>query len=387
VWIFFAVAASILTGLALLAGFRLWLPLRLGAWPTALLWAAAQILAWTPLVLLALRHRLPAHRSLDLLAQTGWLVVGWLSVAFFVILVRDLLLGGVRALAWAGASPLWETVRGGLGSRTASLWICAAVTVYVVTGAVAACRMTRTVEVEVAVAGLHPDLEGLRIAQISDLHIGSGIRGRHIRLVVEAANALGPDLVAFTGDLADGLPRHLAAEAAPLAELRAPLGRYFITGNHEYYSDAEGWLAVASGLGFRTLVNEHEVLARGDARLVVAGVPDPQGAGFLPHHRPRPDLALAGAPAADFRLLLAHRPSQAPAAAAAGFHLMLCGHTHGGQYHPFTWIADKANLYLHGLHRHAERLWVYVSRGTGTWGPPMRVGAPTEITLLTLRAR
>jgi len=382
---FFVVVMVVMGLLGTLAGFRLWLPLRLGVGGTAALWAGVQLLAWTPLALLALRHKLPSHRGLDLLAETGWLVVGWLSVALFAVLARDLLLGGARALAWASSSPVWEATRGGLGGRTATLWLCGAVTLYVAAGFWNAGRMTRTVEVEVPVAGLHPDLEGLRIVQLSDLHIGPGIRGEHIRQVVDAANSLEPDLVAFTGDLADALPRNLAAEAAPFLQLRAPLGRFFITGNHEYYSDVDGWLDVARNLGFRTLVNEHAVLERGAARLLVAGVPDLQGGRFRRDHVPHPDLALAGAPEAQFRLLLCHQPALAPAARAVGYDLMLSGHTHGGQYHPYTWMAGKANLYLKGLNRHEESLWVYVSQGTGTWGPRIRVGTAPEITLLVLR--
>jgi predicted MPP superfamily phosphohydrolase len=185
--------------------------------------------------------------------------------------------------------------------------------------------------------------------------------------------------------MADGLPGDLGPEAAPLGAIQAPLGKWFITGNHEYYSDALGWMRVAEGVGFTPLINQHVLLERAGGRLLLAGVPDPQGRRFFANHESRPDLAVAGAPSADFKLLLAHQPSSAIAADAAGFDLMLSGHTHGGQYLPFNWIAGKANLYLKGLNRHSERLRVYVNQGTGFWGPPIRVGTAPEITLLTLR--
>lgn len=384
-WIFFGVASLMLLVLGSVAGFRLLLPLQLGARSTAALWIAIQGLSLLPMLLLALRRVLHPTRALEWLQELGWLTVGWLSVALLAILARDLLLGGSRALAWASGSPVWESARAGLGSRTLSLWIIGATTLYVALGFWNAGRMTRVVRVDVPIPGLHADLEGLRIVQLSDLHIGPGIRKAHVRRVVEAAQALRPDLVAFTGDLADGMPADLGAEAAPLAELQAPLGLWFITGNHEYYSDALGWLEVARQLGFRTLVNEHALLERGQARLTIAGVPDLQGGRFFQNHQCRPDLALQGAPPTDFTLMLAHQPAAVRGMDALDLDLVLSGHTHGGQYHPFTWMAGKANPYLEGLNRHLDRFWIYVSQGTGTWGPRIRVGTAPEITLLTLR--
>lgn len=383
-WAFFVVASLMLLLLGSVAGFRLWMPLQLGTRLTVFLWALVQVLSLLPMALLAARRLIHPSRPLDWLQELGWLTVGWLSVALFAILARDLLLGVSRLLGWISASPLWESLRLALLSRSTSLWIIGATTLFVLVGFLNAGRMTRVVEVEVPVSGLHPELEGLRIVQLSDLHIGPAIRRSQVEAVVRTANALMPDLLVFTGDLADGLPGDLAAEAAPLAALEAPLGRYFITGNHEYYSDAPGWLALARDLGFHTLVNEHAVLERGQARLVVAGVPDLQGGHFSKAHTCNPQLALSGAPPADFTLMLAHQPAAVRAVAATRTDLMLSGHTHGGQYHPFTWLAGKANPYLKGLHRHSNRLWVYVSQGTGTWGPRIRVGSAPEITLLRL---
>jgi len=385
-WIFFVVASCMMVLLGTVAGFRLLLPMQLGKWPTFWIWIAAQVLCLLPLGLLALRRVLHPPRALEWLQEAGWLTLGWLSLALFVILARDILLGGARVLAWFSTSPVLDTLRSAMLSRAFSLWLVVGVTLLVALGYWNASRMTRVVEVEVPVEGLHPDLDGLRIVQLSDLHIGPGIRRRQVEQVVEKANALQADLVAFTGDLADGMPADLAEEAAPLNKLQAPLGRWFITGNHEYYSDAPGWLQLARQLGFRTLVNEHALLERGQGRLLIAGVPDVQGGRFFRDHACRPDLALAGAPPADFTLMLAHQPAAVRAVAAVGADLMLSGHTHGGQYHPFTWMAGKVNPYLKGLNRHDERLWVYVSQGTGTWGPRIRVGTAPEITLLTLRS-
>lgn len=384
---FVVIVLGVLTLLGSLAGFRLWLPLRLGPGAGVALWAGVQALAYVPVLVLVLRRHLPTSRSLDWLMELGWLTVGWLSVALFLVLAKDLLLGGTRVWA-AVASPPWlDSLRLGLGSRGMALGICGLTTLFVAWGLLGASRLTRVVEVEVPVAGLPPDLEGLRIVQLSDLHIGPGIRRAQVERVARAVQELRPELVVFTGDLADGMPAQLGPEAAPLGSIQAPLGKWFVTGNHEYYSDAPGWMRVAEELGFRVLTNEHVVLRRGAGRLLLAGVPDIHGGRFFASHESRPDLALAGAPPVDFKLLLAHQPASVAAAEAAGYDLMLSGHTHGGQYFPYTWAAGKANPYLKGLNRHSERLQVYVSQGTGYWGPPIRVGTAPEITLLTLRRR
>ena len=389
-WIFLAVAATILSALVTLAGFRLLLPLRLGAGLSALAWTALQVFSLLPLALLALRRHYGLGRASEWLAFAGWIVVGWLSVALVLAAARDLtlvglrLVGGAQALA-AGSPALWaDAGRQALVSRAAARLIVAAAGLLVLAGLAGAYRVTRVARVEVPIPDLHPGLDGLTIAQLSDLHIGPGIGRGTVARMARAAAELRAELFVLTGDLADGMPGDLAAAAAPLAELAAPLGKWFITGNHEYYSDPLGWLRVARGLGFGTLVNEHVLLERGGGRLLLAGVPDLHGGRMLPAHASRPEQALEGAPAADFRLLLAHQPASVFAAERAGFDLMLSGHTHGGQYLPWNWLAARANPYLKGLHRHG-RMWIYVSRGTGYWGPPIRLGAPAEITLLTLR--
>jgi hypothetical protein len=161
-------------------------------------------------------------------------------------------------------------------------------------------------------------------------------------------------------------------------------GRYFVTGNHEYYSGGHDWIAEIRRLGVAVLMNEHVVLDHDGAQLVLAGVPDYTAHHFDPSHQSDPHAALAGAPGnAAIRILLAHQPRTAAAAAAAGFDLQLSGHTHGGQFWPWNLFVPLQQPFVAGLNR-LEQLWVYVSRGTGYWGPPKRFGAPSEITRLRL---
>jgi predicted MPP superfamily phosphohydrolase len=216
---------------------------------------------------------------------------------------------------------------------------------------------------------------GLRVAVLTDTHFGPIDRARWSARVVEVVNGLRPDLVVHLGDLADGPVARRAPQVAPLGDVRAPEGRYYVPGNHEHYGGAAQWVEHMRGLGWQPLVNEHRTIGDG---LVLAGVDDPTGA---------PDLAaaLAGADPATPVLLLAHQPSQVTAAAAAGVALQLSGHTHGGQIWPFHLLVRTNQPVLAGLSRHGARTQLYVSRGTGFWGPPLRVFAPSEITLLTLR--
>jgi predicted MPP superfamily phosphohydrolase len=247
-------------------------------------------------------------------------------------------------------------------------------------------RTAAVIRVDVPIAGLPPALQGFRIAQISDIHVGPTIRRDYLRRIVDAVNRLKPDMVAITGDLVDGSVRELAPHVAPLAQLASRHGSYFVTGNHEYYSGAHAWIAELRRLGIQVLLNAHVVLRHDGALAVVAGVTDYSAGHFDPSHRSDPRAAIAGAPSdAGVRLLLAHQPRSAPAAADAGFDLQLSGHTHGGQFMPWNFFVRMQQPFVAGLHR-LRQLWVYTSRGTGYWGPPKRFGAPSEITLVTLVA-
>jgi len=238
--------------------------------------------------------------------------------------------------------------------------------------------------VDIPVAGLAAALHGFTIAQISDVHVGPTIKRGYLAAIVGAVNGLRADLIAVTGDLVDGSVSHLAAEVQPLADLSARHGVFFVTGNHEYYSGAEGWVAHLRRLGMRVLLNEHAVLRHDGALLVVAGVTDYGAVHFYPDQASDPARAMAGAPAqATMKLLLAHQPRSAPAAEAAGYHVQLSGHTHGGQFLPWNFLVRLQQPFTAGLAK-LGKLWVYTSRGTGYWGPPLRLGAPSEITLVRL---
>jgi predicted MPP superfamily phosphohydrolase len=247
-------------------------------------------------------------------------------------------------------------------------------------------RRARVKCVEIPLRNLPPPLNGFSIAQISDIHVGRTIKRGYVDAIVDAVNALDADLIAITGDLVDGPVKELAPHTAPLARLSARHGAFFVTGNHEYYSGEPAWTAEFKRLGLRVLLNEHVVVRHRGVPVVIAGVTDYSSHQFNAAQRSDPAAAVAGAPPnAATKILLAHQPRSAAAAATAGFDLQLSGHTHGGQFWPWTLFVRFQQPFTAGLHR-LSNLWVYVSRGTGYWGPPNRFGSPSEITLLRLVA-
>jgi predicted MPP superfamily phosphohydrolase len=342
------------------------LPLAAGIALGLVLLASA---ALVPAGLLA--RRMVRGPASDRLAWAGMLCLGLFSSLLVLTLLREVLL---LALHLAGGGGLRET------SAAAVALLALAFTAI---GYFNARRPARVKRVDVPLAGLAPALAGFRIVQISDIHVGPTIKQDYLQAIVDRVNALEPDLVAITGDLVDGSVAELGGHVAPLAQLRSRHGSFFVTGNHEYYSGVDGWTAELRRLGVRVLHNEHVVLQHGGAALVLAGVPDFSGRHFDAGHASDPAAALRGAPEDAPRILLAHQPRSAPAAAAAGFHLQLSGHTHGGQFVPWNWFVPLQQPYTAGLHK-LGGLWIYVSRGTGYWGPPKRLGAPSEIAELRL---
>jgi predicted MPP superfamily phosphohydrolase len=241
--------------------------------------------------------------------------------------------------------------------------------------------------VPVRLPGFPPALSGFRVALLSDLHVGSVLGRRFVERVVERTSALRPDLVAIVGDLVDGTPSILGPALEPLSRLWAPHGVFFVTGNHEYYSGVDAWLVHLPRLGIRVLQNERvEVGDRspGGARFDLAGVHDWHAARFAEG----PDLqkALRGRFPERPLVLLAHQPAQVEEASQAGVSLQLSGHTHGGQIWPFGAMVGLQQPYISGLHRHGPVTQIYVTRGTGFWGPPIRILAPAEITTIVLTA-
>ena len=314
------------------------------------------------------------------LMWTGLVAMGAFSTLLVLTLLRDVaLLALLVVAATTNFAPPAATV-----ARDSALAVAALTAFVTLLGYRNARRIARVRHVDVPISALPTALHGFTIVQITDLHVGPTIGRAFVEGVVDAVNALDADVVAITGDLVDGSVRQLSAHVAPLSRLASRHGTLLVTGNHEYYSGVRAWVAELRRLGLTVLENEHVVIERDDAALVIGGVTDFAAHHFDPAHRSDPHAAIDGAPAdAALRVLLAHQPRSAIAAASAGFDLQLSGHTHGGQFLPWNWFVRFQQPFTAGLHR-LGKLWIYTSRGTGYWGPPKRFGAPSEITRLRL---
>lgn len=250
-----------------------------------------------------------------------------------------------------------------------------------------ALRVPRIRRTDITLDRLGAGLDGLTVVLIADTHYGPIERSAWSAKLVAAVNALDPDILVHAGDLADGSVDQRRNQVAPLGAAQAGMARVYITGNHEYFSGAVAWVDHMTGLGWTVLHNRHLIVERDGARLAIAGTDDLTAAGSgIPGHRSDLPAALAGVPPGTPVMLVAHQPKEVREAAEAGVDLQLSGHTHGGQIWPFQLIVRLEQGALQGLSRHGPRTQLYTTRGVGFWGPPFRVFAPSEISVLTLRS-
>ena len=343
-------------------------------WSRGLTVAVFALAALVPLVFVAMQW-LPRAAN----APLAWLVYTWLGVALYLLLLTALADAGRLIAAVAGVLPR-DPERRRLLARAIAGTVGVAAGLIGIGGAVNVARGFDVRRVRVPLAKLPRSASGYAIVQLTDIHVGPTIGRDFIEHVVAETNALVPDLVVITGDLVDGSVEQLRDLVEPLRGLRAPDGVFFVTGNHEYYFGADEWLAHLRTLGIRVLRNERVDI--GDA-FDLAGVDDASAHRMLPGHGQDVAKALAGRDPSKAVVLLAHQPKALKDALRADVDLQLSGHVHGGQLVPFNWIARLDQPFVSGLHR-VERTWIYVSTGTGYWGPPMRVGPGAELTRIEL---
>jgi uncharacterized protein len=328
------------------------------------------------------------------IAWPGYIWFGLMIYLALVLLVLELPRLALRR--WAKETPLIATAtitedppapvattsRRVFIARSAAVVAGAASTGIVGSGMVNALGAPELTTTSIPLRRLHPGLAGYRIAVVSDIHLGA-LRGRgHTERIVRMINEASPDLVTVVGDVVDGTVDELRAAVEPLGDLAAPDGQYFVTGNHEYYSGYEPWLREFERLGVHPLRNERTEIRIGDAAFDLAGVNDVNGRSL--GDGPNLDRALDGRDASRPVILLTHQPVQVDDAAARKVDLQLSGHTHGGQFYPFHHIVKLAQGSVSGLSK-VDDTWLYVTRGAGFWGPPVRVFAAPEISIIELR--
>jgi hypothetical protein len=392
---FFIVATSILILSYIYIGWRIIVPLQLGPGVKKMLWALLILSIPAVPVYLVLRSNEIILPFTDTLSWIAYLSLGYFCLVFTFVFARDMVLVFIRVFkrsiqflhgAFKSSShsdcPSVPERRGFLiySTNMGILGLSGALGGYGFSNTRVSPRVVR---VSVGIHGLPDDLSGFRIVQITDTHISATVRKGFLEDIVKEVNSLEADIIAFTGDLADGPVKELKNDVSPLKELHSSYGSFFVTGNHEYYGQMEAWLEEVDRLGLRVLLNQHKIIDKGKGRIILAGVTDYNAGQFLKAHVSDPQKALFSAPASHLKILLAHQPRSIFASAALGFDLQISGHTHGGQFFPGQYFVRLQQPYLQGLVRH-EKTWLYVSRGTGYWGPPIRIGAPSEITLITL---
>lgn len=298
----------------------------------------------------------PSSHGLQIVSFVSMGLFSWL---FVVALFRDLAL--LAFTLFTDRAAALATATKGNPSMLAAIG-------FTIVGMIWASRGLRLKKVKVP--GFPP---GLKVVQLSDLHVGPTLGLRYVKRVVAMVKQAAPDITVLTGDIVDGDIRLLRQALAPLAGLPGKV--FFVPGNHEYYWRFPEWAGELEKLGFTILINRGERAGKA----WVGGVPDTMLTGTP--DAPNAEAAARGAGKEDYRILLSHRPDLVEAAEKAGFHLQLSGHTHGGQFFPWTFVGKYFHVYYLGLMRHKDT-WVYVSPGTGTWGPPVRLGTTPEVTLL-----
>jgi predicted MPP superfamily phosphohydrolase len=371
--------AILVAVLALLFGVPWWtLTFAATGWPTPVAVAITVIFAAVMVAFPVFMVAGHGHRRLDWAARSGDTILGVIWVLFVWAL-----LGNILRLALGLA---------GVDNPNRSRIVAGAVVfvsiVLLLWGYVEAMRLPRVKRLDVTIPRLGQGLDGTRVVLLTDTHYGPIDRAHWSLRVAQAVNELDADIVCHTGDIADGTVAQRREQAAPLGIIKARLAKTYVTGNHEYFGEAQGWLDHMGELGWEPLHNRHVIVERGGDRLVLAGIDDRTAASSgNPGHRADPEASLSGADADLPVLLLAHQPKQVEQAAAFGVDLQISGHTHGGQIWPFHFLVRTDQPTVHGLSRHGDKTQLYTSRGTGFWGPPFRVFAPSEISVITLRSQ
>ncbi len=238
--------------------------------------------------------------------------------------------------------------------------------------------------IDIPFPDLPPDLVNLRCLQISDLHVGPTIDKSYVERLVQISNLQNPDLIFLTGDLCDGTVDHLKDQIEPLKKLKSKFGIFYITGNHEYYWDGQAWIDYFKSCNFTVLLNSHQVIKIGNAQLSIGGCTDLKAETFISEHKCDAIKTISAMPENSFKLLLAHQPNTFKQFANSTYKvdLQLSGHTHGGQFFPWSIAVYAAQKYIKGLYLE-DKTYIYVNRGTGYWGPPFRFPEKSEVTLIT----
>lgn len=350
-----------------------WAPqVRIIGWVFVLCTLLAQILRWVVF---------GRSSNGDKFSWFAYFTMGLMVHLFLGAVVKDLI--SVLLFSWDQTFLAINTYH--FYSAIITFAICLAANLW---GTLTALAGPRVQSVNISVESQHRQGRPMpfKIAQISDLHVGPIIKRSYVEKVVKTVNSLDADLVVITGDLGDGLVDQLHHDLEPLRSLKAQKGVFYVPGNHEYYWNVQEWLSKVKDLGMIPLLNSGREIPHPHFRVWLGGIPDSSAHRFVQEHKANAPLAMPPKESSQsyFKILLAHQPKSYKEAQLAGFDLMLNGHTHNGQFFPFNFLVGFFNPFSKGHHREGS-LQIYVNSGTGFWGPPLRLGIPSEITLIELQ--
>ena len=354
---------------------------------TILAYTAVFILSLLPILPIALRMSGNESKLIDKFSFVGYTSLGFFTLSFFIFVAKDLVFQLIALLGHIinEDNPFDNSKRDFIKKSISisMITLAGSATVY---GFYSARKGPFIIKHDIYIKNLPEAYENFSIAQISDLHVGPTIKRPYVEDVLEKISHLNPDFIAVTGDLVDGSVKYLRSDLQPLKDMIAPYGTFFVTGNHEYYSGVDQWLDETDRLGMKNLINTNEIISKSGDEIAIAGITDLNAHQINLSHRSDPELALASLPKDIIKIVLAHQPNSIHAVHKVGADLQLSGHTHGGQFWPFTYPVKLASTYIAGYYDHFGTQ-IYVNRGTGYWGPPLRIGVPAEITLIRLKKK
>jgi len=352
--------------------------------------AYSLVFAFSIIPLLPIILRINGHESkhADRLSFLGYTSLGFFTLSFIALLTKDFLYQIISIIiGFINSDQVFDnSKREFLKESIFGVSILGLTGVASVYGFYNSRKSPTVIEQDIYLNGLPLEFENFTIAQISDLHVGPTIKRPYVESVLNKISRINPNLIAVTGDLVDGSVKYLRKELEPFKDMIAEYGTYFVTGNHEYYSGVDSWLDETDHLGMTNLINTNQIISKSTNQIAIAGITDFRAHKIKSNHKSNPKLALQHLSKDMTKIVLAHQPNSIHSVHRVGADLQLSGHTHGGQFWPFTYPTKLFNIYLAGLYDHFGTQ-IYVNRGTGYWGPPLRIGVPAEITLIRLKRK
>jgi len=383
--VFFLVAISILAVMHGYVAWRLIPMLNLSSFISYFLYSLIFILSFLPITPILFRISNIESKFIDWFSLFGYTSLGFFTLSFCIFIIKDLFIPITYIINRIfKIEDIFDESRRSFLKQSLGVGIIGITGTASAFGYYNARKGPSIIKQDIYLNNLPPKFENFTIAQISDLHVGPTIKRPYVEDVLNKISQINPDLIALTGDLVDGSVEYIRSDFEPIKDMIANYGTFFVTGNHEYYSGVDQWLDEIDRLGVINLINDQKIISKGDEIISLAGITDYRAHQIKPSHKSNPFEAIKSVPKKVKKIMLAHQPNSIYDVHKAGVDLQLSGHTHGGQFWPFTYPTKFANAYLAGHYNH-DGTQIYVNRGTGYWGPPLRLGVQSEITLIQLK--